>query len=557
MRECGSSSVVSRAAARPLQVVEAQRAAGLVVRVSTDRQALNDEGSLKNQLQRLRQHVEYKTEVAGEDWTEAAVYELKAISGKDSLRSAEFERLFADIRAGRINTVLCTSLDRICRSVRDFLHFFEVLSEYGVEFVCLKQNYDTTSPQGKLFVTIMMALAEFEREQTAERTRDAAQARSERGLWNGGQVVGYDLNPERKGHLIPNADEVALVNFAFDSYLDLGTIRGAADLMNQRGYRTKTYKSRRLVEHEGGEFGFTTVRHMLANVTYIGKKVVTTAAGAQLIDAVWPAIVDGEKFRRAQDLLALNARVNRSQVAPIRHAHVLSGGLLVCGRCDSPMQGRSGTGRQGKSYFYYACSRRGCGMRVVAAEAEGAVLDRVRALAGDVDTVEKLAAETNRLVQCKLPDLDKQQRSHDRLLKRVNAEAGRLLQQPVSDEGRVFLNDKLRELARRKDELESSLLAIGAALEASRDAIVSADAVRSGIANFERVYAHLKPFEQRELIRLVLAKAVIGDRELVLHLRGEACTSFAQAPTKASSEEWFAERAIWLPDVDSNHEHRG
>ena len=67
--------------------------------------------------------------------------------------------------------VLCTALDRISRSVKDFLHFFEVLNEYRVEFVCLKQNYDTTTPQGRLFVTIMMALAEFEREQTSERTQ--------------------------------------------------------------------------------------------------------------------------------------------------------------------------------------------------------------------------------------------------------------------------------------------------------------------------------------------------------------------------------------------------
>ena len=549
--------MVARPGAQALAVVSPERAAGLVVRVSTDRQAQNEEGSLKNQLQRLRQHIEYKTQVAREDWTEAAVYELKAISGKDSMRSAEFERLFTDIRSGRINTIVCTSLDRICRSVRDFLHFFEVLSAHNVEFVCLKQNYDTTSPQGKLFVTIMMALAEFEREQTAERTRDAAQARAQRGLWNGGRVVGFDLDPDRRGHLVPNPDETALVNFAFDTYLDVGTIRETANLMNRRGYRTKAYHSRRLVEHQGGEFSFTTVRHMLANLTYIGKKLVASPDGQQVIDAVWPGIVDPEKFQRVQDMLALNARVNRSQVAPIRHAHILSGGLLICGRCDSPMQGRSGTGKQGKTYFYYACARPGCGMRVVATEAEGAVLDRFRALATNPEAVQRLTDETNRRLQAKLPELDKQLRSHERALKRVNAAAGKLLAQTVPDEGRGFLNDQLRALARQKDDLESALLESKNALLATRDAQASADAIRDGLLNFDRVYSHLKPFEQRELVPLILDKAVIGDRQLVLHLKGEACTAFAQAPEKASPTEGFAGRAIWLPDEDSNLEHRG
>ena len=70
------------------------RQAALVVRVSTDRQASNPEGSLKTQLQRLRAHVDYKNG-SGEEWVEAGVYELKAISGKDSMRSQEYAELFA------------------------------------------------------------------------------------------------------------------------------------------------------------------------------------------------------------------------------------------------------------------------------------------------------------------------------------------------------------------------------------------------------------------------------------------------------------------------------
>src|SRR5450759_2391371 len=109
---------MTAALSRLLSVVPAERRVGLVVRVSTDHQAANEEGSLKTQLQRLRQHIDYKNSVGSEGWSEAAVYELRAVSGKDSVRSDEFKHLFADIEAGRVNTVAFTALARLCRSVR-------------------------------------------------------------------------------------------------------------------------------------------------------------------------------------------------------------------------------------------------------------------------------------------------------------------------------------------------------------------------------------------------------------------------------------------------------
>ena len=110
--------------------------------MSTDKQARNGEGSLKHQLELLQAHVKYKIEACKEELVEAERYILKGVSGKDSVRSKEFLRLFDDIKSGKINTVLCTALDRICRSVRDFLSFFEYLNAYNVEFVCLKESYE-------------------------------------------------------------------------------------------------------------------------------------------------------------------------------------------------------------------------------------------------------------------------------------------------------------------------------------------------------------------------------------------------------------------------------
>jgi DNA invertase Pin-like site-specific DNA recombinase len=78
----------------------------LITRVSTLRQAENDEGPLKNQLQRLRSYMDYRRN-CGESWTEIAHIQLKGISGKNSLQSVEFQPAYELIRTGRVNTILC------------------------------------------------------------------------------------------------------------------------------------------------------------------------------------------------------------------------------------------------------------------------------------------------------------------------------------------------------------------------------------------------------------------------------------------------------------------
>ena len=517
------------------------RCAGLVVRVSTDRQARTQEGSLKNQLQRLRQHIAYKRDTVGEAWQEIAVYELRAVSGKDALRSPEFARLFADVQAGRVNTVCCTALDRVCRSVKDFLHFFEVLNAHGVEFVCLKQNYDTTSPQGRLFVMIMMALAEFERDQTSERTREAAQARAARGLWTGGQLLGYDLDPDHKGHLLPNQAEAVIVNAAFDTYLECGSIAQTTEALNRRGHRTKTFTSRTGRHHPGTEFSTTSVQHVLKNLAYIGRKPrnvqnrgradVPDADQYQVIDAVWSAIVDAATFERVQTLMVQNGRANSNGTKPARHVHVLRD-LIHCGRCHGPMVGRSGTGQQGTTYFYYVCADKACGFRVSAHEIEGAVLDRFAQLANDGSLVADLVEATNRRLARQRPAMLKRKRSVERNISSVTARAEHLIDEwAESHDGgaRNLVEERLAGLARRRDDLERGLAEVEAALAPVERRTVTAATVTAALGHFSDLYALLRPNEQRDLMRLLVSRIEVRDREIVLELYPDACSALVSA----------------------------
>src|SRR5688572_12364714 len=123
----------------PLQTI----LVGIPTRVSTPMQAANDEGSMKNQMERIRAYLAYRC-ASGEDWREAAIYELPAISGSHSLKSPPFIRMQDDIRTYRVNAIVCTELSRVSRNVTEFLGFVELLNEYQCAFICLKQAVDTT-----------------------------------------------------------------------------------------------------------------------------------------------------------------------------------------------------------------------------------------------------------------------------------------------------------------------------------------------------------------------------------------------------------------------------
>jgi len=186
---------------------------GLYVRVSTEEQALVEEGSLKNQEQRLQDFIKWKNGgAADEAWIVVDTYQ-DVKSAKDTNRPS-YQRMIQDIKDGRINMVLFTELSRLSRSTMDFLQFGEFANENNANFLCLShRDLDTSTVYGKSFFTLITILMEFERGINSTRSKEAYNARSNRGLKNGGHVFGYDLEPDKHGHLTINPDEAKVVQF--------------------------------------------------------------------------------------------------------------------------------------------------------------------------------------------------------------------------------------------------------------------------------------------------------------------------------------------------------
>ena len=107
------------------------------------------------------------------------------ISGKDTNRP-QLQAMLDYVREG--DTVYIHDFSRLARSTKDLLELVEQLQIKGVHLVSNKENLDTGTPTGKLMLTMIAAINEFERENLLERQREGIALAKEAGKYQGGQV---------------------------------------------------------------------------------------------------------------------------------------------------------------------------------------------------------------------------------------------------------------------------------------------------------------------------------------------------------------------------------
>lgn len=107
-------------------------------------------------------------------------------SGKNAERK-QLKALLQFCRKGDI--VYCDSISRIARNTKDLLNIVEQLNQKQVEFVSMKENIDTTTPQGKFMLTIFGACAELERECILQNQAQGIALAKEQGKFKGRQPM--------------------------------------------------------------------------------------------------------------------------------------------------------------------------------------------------------------------------------------------------------------------------------------------------------------------------------------------------------------------------------
>ena len=115
---------------------------------------------------------------------------VEKVSGKDAEHRPQLKAMMEYVREG--DTVIVSEYSRFARSTRDLLNLVDQLQKKGVAFVSLKENIDTSTPQGELMMTIFAGLAEFERKQMLQRQAEGIAVAKAEGKYTGRQPIKVD-----------------------------------------------------------------------------------------------------------------------------------------------------------------------------------------------------------------------------------------------------------------------------------------------------------------------------------------------------------------------------
>lgn len=348
--------------------------------------------SIENQIEMCKEHIKkfVSTDV------EFFIYEDEGFSGGNINRPA-FKRLMSDIRYGNINLLICYRLDRISRNVADFSSVLDILQEYKVDFISIKEQFDTSSPMGRAMIYIASVFAQLERETIAERIKDNMLEMAKKGKWTGGKLpLGFTskktayIDEEGKKRfnvaLVHDTKDLEFVKFLYEKYLELGSL-----------HKLETYTHENNIRSASGKiFEKSTLKIILQNPIYVkadenvfnyfenkGWSVYGEPDGIHSLlsyNKTETAKKDGKLTKRNKDesesLVAVSNiegyidsslwlkvqyqfKKNKDTFPRLGKTHnALLVGKLFCGNCGTRMiiqHGRTSS-KTGIKNFYYVCS---------------------------------------------------------------------------------------------------------------------------------------------------------------------------------------------------------
>lgn len=448
------------------------------------------------------------------------IYHDKGFSGSNTNRPA-FQKMIAEIRAGKINRLIVYRLDRMSRSLLDFANLIDFLDRHNTSFVSTQEKFDTGTPMGRAMLSITMVFAQLERETIQIRIKDNYYARGEKGMYLGGPPpFGFSKieereNGVRKKYLVPIPEEAEIIRQMFELYgIDQKTLGETARTLNGRGYESRTGKGwtsskvsltlRNPIYARSDIAVYQYYKEKGCKITgepelFIGnngcylygkrqgnERKYSTFQDHVLSLAPSDGLVDADLFLKCQRKLDGNIQFDNSSWGTITWLT----GLVKCGKCGyAAIPKSSNSGR----YYYFYCSGHPTGYCDVTHN-----LGSVR--------------EVERAVESKMMEVIHRYRAvHVEARRKTNQEANRLKSQIQICDNQIeklidlmltaeeasgqYINQRIKKLDEQKKELEAKLKEVEAT-----DSSMS----EKSLTAFQKDWPTLEVRQKNELAKLLI-----------------------------------------------------
>ena len=392
---------------RKKQVYE--KITALYCRISLDDGGDNESMSISNQKSMLRDFAEKNGMFRYEYYVD------DGYTGRNFNRPA-FQRMIADIEAGKVGCVVTKDLSRLGRNYIEAGSYIEIFfPQHKVRYIAITDGVDSLTRQEMDITPFKNILNDMYSRDISKKVLAGRMARSRQGKFCGGRPpFGLMRDPQDKGHLILDPETAPIIRKIYDYALDgMGSMRIAKRLMEEKIPITQV----RANTEFGANYyawGVTRICHILRNPFYKGAHLVcrTHQKGIrsntydiiprdqwEVIEGCHEAIVTPEEWQRVQQLIDGRPTIMEGNACPYYN---IFHGIIYCATCGKSMQVRyEKVGRTDRNRFtgkmrepidraYYICqtyNRMGCKVcsshKIEARDLYDLVLKDIQELAGE------------------------------------------------------------------------------------------------------------------------------------------------------------------------------
>lgn len=349
-------------------------------RVSTD----SDEqaSSYETQVEHYTEYIKKNPE-----WEFAGIYADDGISGTNTKKREEFNRMIEACKAGEIDMIITKSISRFARNTLDCLKYIRMLKDKNIPVFFEKESINTMDAKGEVLLTIMASLAQQESQSLSQNVKMGLQFRYQNGQVqvNHNHFLGY--TKDRKGNLVIDPEQAEVVKRIYREYLEGSSMDKIAKGLEKDGILTGAGKKK---------WWTSTINKILRNEKYIGdallQKTYTTdflnktrvknngIVPQYYVENNHEAIIPKDIFLRVQEEL-VRRRVVKTSANGKKRSYSCNhcfAQIVICGECGEMFRRIHWNNRGCKSIVWRCLSRlEATGMECHASTVNETVLENV------------------------------------------------------------------------------------------------------------------------------------------------------------------------------------